>query len=117
MTFTPLSTIPEWDALLKTSAEQTVVVFKHSATCGTSTYAFELLAQALRDGIVTTAPHLVVVQTARTVSNRIADDLGVVHQSPQVLVVRDGKCTYSSSHSSIRPDRLQSAIQAAESKA
>jgi len=117
MDFIPLTTVDEWDALLKTSSGRTVVIFKHSATCGTSAYAYELIAQALQEGALAVVPHLVVVQTAHTVSSRIAADLGVVHQSPQVLVVRGGRCTYHTSHASIRPTKLQTAILAAEGAA
>jgi bacillithiol system protein YtxJ len=37
----------------------------------------------------------------RPVSNNIAADLGVTHESPQVLVIKDGQCIYHASHSGI----------------
>ena len=37
----------------------------------------------------------------RPVSNMIAYDLGVTHESPQVLVIKDGRCIYHASHSGI----------------
>jgi len=43
----------------------------------------------------------------RSVSDKIAADLGVTHQSPQILMVKDGKCIYTASHSQINVEDLK----------
>jgi bacillithiol system protein YtxJ len=40
----------------------------------------------------------------RPISNRIASDLSVRHESPQLLIVEDGKAVFHTSHNSIRKD-------------
>jgi bacillithiol system protein YtxJ len=46
----------------------------------------------------------------RDISNKIASDLDVTHQSPQVLIVKDGKCTYQASHSQIDVEDIKQNI-------
>ncbi|MBL4662003.1 MAG: bacillithiol system redox-active protein YtxJ, partial [Flavobacteriaceae bacterium] len=46
----------------------------------------------------------------RDLSNKIATDLGVMHQSPQILIVKDGKCTYQASHSQIDVEDIKQNI-------
>lgn len=47
----------------------------------------------------------------REVSNFIADTYNVEHQSPQVLIIKEGKCIYNESHLSINIDSVQSKIE------
>ena len=42
----------------------------------------------------------------RTISNKIADDFKVYHESPQVLVIRNGECIYDESHSGIEMEAI-----------
>ena len=37
----------------------------------------------------------------RPISNKIAEDFNVHHQSPQILVIKNGECTYEESHNGI----------------
>jgi bacillithiol system protein YtxJ len=46
----------------------------------------------------------------RSLSNKLAEEFNVWHESPQVLLIQDGKCTYDESHTAIRmEDILQKA--------
>jgi bacillithiol system protein YtxJ len=42
----------------------------------------------------------------RAISDKIAEDFDVWHESPQVLVIRNGKCIYEESHLSIRMELI-----------
>ena len=46
----------------------------------------------------------------RHVSNKIADDFDVIHQSPQLILVKAGKAVYAPSHQSISVQGLKSAL-------
>jgi len=46
----------------------------------------------------------------RVLSDKVASDYGIIHESPQVLIIKNGKCIYSSSHSDISSARIESAI-------
>ena len=60
------------------------------------------------DGVV---HHLVEVQNARPVSNRIAELSGVKHESPQAILLRGGQVDWHTSHWKITRDSLTSAIE------
>src|SRR5215831_5321131 len=85
----------ELKSLLSESNSSPVVLFKHSLTCPISANAYREMNRFLADG----APegisyHMIVVQHARLVSNAIARILGVEHESPQVILVRNGKAVW-----------------------
>ncbi len=94
------------------SHQRPVFLFKHSLICGTSMVAFEQyqqFAQAVDDAAELT---LVEIQPHRPLSNAIAERSGVRHQSPQALLLVDGKVVWSKSHYSITVDSLRQALEA-----
>lgn len=99
------------DALLRESATSPVLVFKHSLTCGTSAQALDELADHLEraDG-----PHahyaLVTVQTHREVSTAISTRLGIRHETPQALLIRDGRVVWSASHFRVTARAVEDAL-------
>ena len=87
------------------------LIFKHSPTCGISRAAsigVSMFAEARPDVRVV----LVDVLSERALSRRIAADLGVAHQSPQALLVADGKALWHASHGSITLQRIEAAFGA-----
>ena len=52
----------------------------------------------------------VVVQKARNVSQEIAKQTGVRHESPQILLVQNGKCVWNASHRSITAENLRQTL-------
>jgi bacillithiol system protein YtxJ len=95
------------DELLSHSAEQPVILFKHSATCGISARAYREMTK-LEKPIA-----LVTVQKARALSNEIASRFALPHETPQVLIVRDGKLAWSASHFRITADAVKHAVEEA----
>jgi bacillithiol system protein YtxJ len=108
-----LTAIDQVDALLRESAAHPVLVFKHSLTCGTSAQALEELAAHLERG---EGPHanyaLVTVQTHRDVSTAISTKLGIRHETPQALLIMDGRVVWNASHFRVTADAITKAIQA-----
>ncbi|MEP6568300.1 MAG: bacillithiol system redox-active protein YtxJ [Acidobacteriota bacterium] len=95
------------DELASRSKERPVVIFKHSLTCPISAAAYEQMAE-VKDEVA-----LVEVQRARELSTEIEDRLGVAHESPQVIVLRNGEVTWSASHFKITADAVEEALRAA----
>lgn len=88
------------------SYQKPVVFFKHSIRCSISSMAKDRFE---RDWIYSDEdiiPVYLDLINHRDVSNRIAELYGIDHQSPQILVVRNGKCVHTSSHSAIDPERI-----------
>ena len=43
----------------------------------------------------------------RQISNKVAEEFSVYHESPQVLLIKDGKCVYDESHSGINMNEIE----------
>ncbi len=100
-TFKEIQNTEKLDELLEASANEPVVLFKHSNTCGISADLYEQVSSV--DGVI----NLVTVQISRGISNEIESRLGIRHASPQAFVVKDGKAVYSASHYAISPAEIQ----------
>jgi bacillithiol system protein YtxJ len=109
--FHVLSTLADLDAALARAAREPIILFKHSETCGMSLQAHEEVTATLADPAWTTPVYLVSVQEARPVCAAIAQQLGVRHQSPQVLLVDGGQVSWHTSHLAITVDALFTAAE------
>ncbi len=91
-------------------AAQPMVVFKHSATCSIS-----IDVKRQYDAFVAANPdvptRVVVVQTERPLSNALEQVTQVRHESPQALLVRDGRVLWHASHRRITAASLEQALQ------
>ena len=89
--------------LLENSAEKPQIIFKDSTTCGISAYAKHRLEHGFQLIEGKADFHYLDLQTFRPISNLIAQELRVTHQSPQVILLKDKKVVYTSSHQAIDP--------------
>lgn len=101
-----IKSIEVWRELLEKSKEQPFLLFKFSLTCLSS-----LSAKKELQSLETELPiYMVVVQMDRQVSNAIEKDLGVKHESPQLLILKDGKGIWQATHYQIKKTLLNDAI-------
>lgn len=101
-----IESIEKLESLFADSHNSPVVLFKHSTTCGIS-------AGVLRDvSTVRGNIHMIILQTHGPLSNEIAVRTGVRHESPQAIVLKDGKPVYAASHYDIESSKLQSFLAA-----
>jgi len=107
-----LDTIEEWERLSADSKETPFFVFKHSTRCPISAAAYERVKSFLASS-PTDCPEvwLVNVIESRPVSNAVAATLGLTHQSPQMILVRDRRPLWSASHHGITADSIREALQ------
>lgn len=105
--FVRVTDTKSFEELTDRSNERPVVIFKHSLTCPISAAAYEQMAEF--EGEVA----LVEVQHARDLSAEIENRLGVAHESPQVLVLRNGEVAWNASHFRITADAVAEAVRAA----
>ena len=87
--------LESFDKAEKQSHQTPVIILKHSNTCPISTGAYDRVSELGKD------VYLVVVQEQRPLSNEIEAKTGVQHESPQILIIKDGKVTYHASHRAI----------------
>lgn len=105
MDWNALESLEDWKGALEASHTQPVVVFKHSTRCSISRMALKMTQQRW-DLPDTTAAYLLDLLNHRDVSQAIAHDLEVEHQSPQLVLIRDGKAVHHANHSNIDPVEL-----------
>jgi len=86
------------------SAEQTIAIFKHSTRCSISSMAKSRLERATVPEALTF--YYLDLISHRSVSNAIEALYGVPHESPQILLIRNGKCIYDESHNGIRMEEI-----------
>ena len=104
--FTEINSTEELDALFQKSNEKPVVLFKHSTTCPISAGVYQEISNA--DANI----NLVVVQHARNVSTAIAEKTGIRHESPQAIILKDGKPVYHASHYDVTAADVEKMLQA-----
>ncbi|MBA3829549.1 MAG: bacillithiol system redox-active protein YtxJ [Taibaiella sp.] len=99
MQWTDLTDDTQLDTIKELSNNQAVVIFKHSTRCSISSMAKSRLNR--EEPPQNVAFYYLDLIRYRSLSNRIADVFHVPHESPQVLLIRKGECTYEESHNGI----------------
>lgn len=102
-----ITTVEDVIAIINASEMKPQIIFKDSTTCGISAFAKERLENG-NDLLIETADfNYLDLLSYRTVSNFITKELNVIHQSPQIIVLKDGKIVFKDSHHSIEPEKIQ----------
>jgi len=113
MNWHPLTSLEQLDEILEESKNTPVVIFKHSTACSiSSTAKSRLERQWAGAGLDHVKPYYLDLLRYRPVSNEVAELLQVQHESPRLLLVQDGVCTYDVSHLGISADALKKQIAA-----
>lgn len=85
--------------IIEKSKEKAQVIFKHSNRCSISSVALQRLQRANQPGEIDF--YFLDLIRYRSLSNKIAEVFQVRHESPQVLLIKVGKCIFNESHLSI----------------
>src|SRR5436305_6597724 len=92
------------EEIISLSQTKPQVIFKHSTRCSISAVALQRLQKAQQpDGLDF---YFLDLLAHRPLSNKVAEVFGVHHESPQVLLVKDGKCIFDESHLGISMNDL-----------
>jgi bacillithiol system protein YtxJ len=94
-------------------AQPLAVLYKHSPSCPLSGLAYEEVG-SLRRRRGDVPVYLLDVIRDRLLARYVAERLGVVHASPQVIILRDGVPAWHGSHGQVRADALARRIEEAE---
>jgi bacillithiol system protein YtxJ len=93
------------DNLITDSKQKPVIVFKHSNACSISSRAYREM-EKVQDQV-----NILEVQSAREVSRELANLTGVRHETPQVIVLRDGKAVWNASHFDVQAGAVAKAVE------
>ena len=111
MNWNSLTEIGQLETIKEESFNQPVLILKHSKTCSISATALNRLERNWKqEKVGDLKPYYLDLLAYRTVSNQIATNFDVEHQSPQVLLIKNGICTYSSTHFDISFAELEDVV-------
>jgi bacillithiol system protein YtxJ len=112
-----LTHLDQVEELVRESATRPVLIFKHSTSCGTSAQAMDELLEHLDHADAADARYAVVtVQSHRAISNGIAQRFAVRHETPQALLIVDGRVTWAASHFRVTAKAMAATIRDAASR-
>jgi len=96
--------------LARASHEQPILIFKHSTTCSISAAAKGKIERQWADSGLSLPIYYLDLLRFRPLSAQIAEQFGIRHESPQLLLIQGGACTYDASHMGIRLNDVKSAV-------
>lgn len=104
MNWIDLTEEAQLEAIKELSKQKPQVIFKHSTRCSISSMAKNRLEKSQVPP--NTDFYYLDLIRYRQLSVKVADEFGVFHESPQVLVIKNGGCIYDESHSGITMDDI-----------
>ncbi len=105
--YIPLATAADLEAAIEDSRVRRIAILKHSTTCPISMLAKNRIDLALKNEQLDLPVYYLDLLRYRPISNQIAHDLEVQHESPQLIVVQNGAATFVSTHLEIDPAALR----------
>lgn len=102
-----LASPTEVNDLVEQSNQQACLIFKHSTRCSISSFAKSRLENDWNLSEQDIQPFYLDLIAHREVSNFVAEYFGIDHESPQVLLIRNGICVYNTSHLDISVSQIQ----------
>ena len=107
----PLEDMEQLDQLVEESKTRFILIFKHSTRCGISKFSLKTFESEFKIDDTKISLYFLDLIKNREISGAIASRFDVVHQSPQVLLVRDSAVVYAESHGQISAEEIQSLIE------
>ena len=95
-----LESVAQLEEIVKKSKNKSQVIYKHSSTCGISRMVLGMFTDSF-DMETDVDLYFLTIQNHRDVSNTIADKFEVRHESPQLLVIKNGAAVFNTSHGAI----------------
>lgn len=95
-----------FEKVLKQSQTRPVILFKHSNTCPVSEKAHKRVKKLEKQRGFADNMYITVVQRARDISDMIEEELGVKHESPQVIIIYNREAQYDADHEDVSAEEI-----------
>ena len=102
-----LSSVNQLIEIEKESFHQPIAIFKHSTRCGTSSMALRQFESQFEADNTSVKLYFLDLLSFKDISNEIAIRFQVFHESPQLIVLKDGNTIHHSSHHQIDAGLLE----------
>jgi len=110
MNWIELKSQAQLDLIHEESKTQPVLIFKHSTRCSISSTALSRLNRNWKSEEAPIKTYYVDLISNRSISDQLAAYFDVEHQSPQVLVIQNGRAILVQSHLAINFDEIRKAV-------
>lgn len=110
-TWKQLNNIEQIEEISRNSFEKPQIIFKHSVSCGISLHALHKLESEWDFSADLFDFYYLDLLANRAISNQIAIDFCTIHQSPQIIIIKNGETITSFSHQSISVKKISDFIR------
>lgn len=111
MNWTALTDISQLATIKEKSHDHPIILFKHSTRCSISSMALSRLERGWDDtALPKVEAYFLDLIAYRDLSNAVANEFGVYHQSPQIMIIRNGEAIYDDSHMGISFSSLKKTL-------
>lgn len=107
----PLTDIYQIQDILTESKTQPVLVFKHSTRCSISRMVLSQFERSYDANPDQLKSYYLDLLEHRDISNALAKEFGVFHQSPQALLIKNGACVFNESHDGISFSEIKTKLE------
>ncbi len=112
MKWSKISTLDQIDQIRRESTENPILIFKYSSRCSLSRLALDRLERNWQEAEMRgIKSYFLDLITYREISNRIAHEFDVEHESPQILIIENEKSIYDRSHMGIDYQQIREAVK------
>lgn len=113
MNWNKLNDSAQLEEIKKESHNYPILILKHSTRCSISSATLGRLERNWKqEEVGELKPYFLDLIAYRSISNQIAEDFGVWHESPQALIIRNGESVYDTSHFDISFDGIKAQVAA-----
>lgn len=109
--FSEIKQVQELEEIFDASSHRKVLLFKHSTTCPISARAWREIQAIIQESSDEVLVAQVKVIESRPVSNQVAAELGVKHESPQALLVHQRQVIWHASHHNVTKEAIQKVLK------
>ena len=110
LSWTPLISVEEINTIKEISKNHSILIFKHSTSCGISRMVMKQFESLFNEENKHLKVYYLDLLNFREVSSKLSEVFQVIHQSPQLLVVKNGISVYDESHYEITKVNLSKYI-------
>ena len=98
LSWTPLISVEEINTIKEISINKSILIFKHSTRCGISRMVIKEFESLFNEENKQLKVYYLDLLNFREVSSKLSEVFQVIHQSPQLLVIKNGISIYNESH-------------------
>ena len=110
LNWTPLISVDEIKTIKEISKRQAILIFKHSTRCGISRVVIKKFESLFNEENKQLKVYYLDLLSFREISSKLSEDFQVKHESPQLLVIKNGISVYNASHYEITKVNLSNFI-------